>query len=148
MNTRTAAMFALAASLTVLSSGCGGAAADAGGSAGLGLARGRVITDELGRIAARDSTVRASEARGWSAEALREFHGIQTAAPTGRTGWSAEALREFHGIQAAAAVSRAGWSDEIVRELKGSEPIPVPPTFTPEQMRELKGSTSGTDGER
>jgi hypothetical protein len=148
MNTRTAGMFAFAASLMVLLSGCGGAAADAGGSAELGLARGRVITDELGRIAARDSTVRATEARAWSAEALREFHGVQTAAPTGRAGWGAEALREFHGIQATAPVSRAGWSDEIVRELKGSEPIPVPRTFTSELLRELKGSSSGTDGDR
>ena len=125
MNTRTATTVAITASLAVLLSGCAGAVAGPRDASELGLARGHVVEME-GRLLTplEQSIGHPVEARAWSREAMREFHGQQSTEPTSGTVWSSEARRE----------------------LKGTAPLTVEHPFSAEVWRELKGSAGRTAG--
>lgn len=118
MYARTAATVALTASLAVLLTGCGGAAAGTSGGPALGLARGHVITmDDLARTS-QQSVDFPSTARAWSSEALREFHGSQVTDPASVTVWTTEVRRELNSARPRTAARP--FSAEVMRELKDS----------------------------
>ena len=107
MNIRTATTVAITVALGVLLSGCAGAAAGTREASELGLARGHVVNLEDRAVTSPQQSVdRAVEARAWTSEALREFHGQQAAELTSGTVWTSEARRELKGSIGPTAAGR------------------------------------------
>jgi len=102
--------------------------------------------DELTRTS-QQSVGLPSEARAWSSEALREFHGQRLSEPASVTVWTSEARRELSSARPPTAAERP-FSAEVMRELKGTVPRTLERPFSAEVMRELKGTSSQADDTR